>query len=182
MLPSDSNRHLPAKSPMDPWEWPTEPWHRLHADFAEIEGRNLLVICDARTKWVEAHSTSKLTSAAAIERFWRCFASEGLCKILVTDNGPCFTSSEFAAFARSNGIVHRMVNPHSQSSNGLAERAVGIVKTGMKKMGEGSFDTRLSRVLFRYRITPQSTTGVAPCVALRKRQLRSRLDSLRPAV
>ncbi|XP_071392742.1 caspase recruitment domain-containing protein 8-like [Centroberyx affinis] len=43
-----------------------------------------------------------------------------------------------------------------KSSNGCAERAVRVFKEGIKKMGEGSVETKLSRFLFKYRSTPQT--------------------------
>ena len=50
----------------------------------------------------------------------------------------------------------------------------------MKKAGEGSLATKVSRVLFNYRITPQSTTGLSPAEMLQGRKLRSTLDLLHP--
>ena len=76
---------------------------------------------------------------------------------MVTDNGPCFTSSEFEQFLLKNGIAHKTSPPYHPASNGLAERAVQTFKKAMLKMSE-SLQIRLSRFLFRYRITPQSTT------------------------
>ena len=66
------------------------------------------------------------------------------------------------------------------ASNGLAERAVQIVKKGLKKVVSGSMNTRLAKVLFAYRITPQSTTGASPAELLLGRRPRTRLDLLRP--
>ena len=51
----------------------------------------------------------------------------------------------------------------------------------MKKL-TGSLETRLSRFLFNYRITPQSTTGVSPAELMFSRRLRSRFDLLYPDV
>ncbi|CAB4020381.1 Hypothetical predicted protein, partial [Paramuricea clavata] len=45
-----------------------------------------------------------------------------------------------------------------------------------------SLETRVSRFLFKYRITPHSTTGIAPAEMLMSRKLRSRLDVLHPDV
>ena len=40
--------------------------------------------------------------------------------------------------------------------------------------------TRLLKILFAYRLTPQTTTGVAPAELLMGRRPRSRLDLLKP--
>ena len=46
-------------------------------------------------------------------------------------------------------------------SNGLAEQAVQTIKIGVKKLN-GPLKVRLARFLFKYRVTPQATTGIAP--------------------
>ena len=55
-----------------------------------------------------------------------------------------------------------------------------IIKHGLKKVTDGSIQSRLDRVLMSYRITPHSTTGVAPAELLLGRQPRTRLDLLKP--
>ena len=67
-----------------------------------------------------------------------------------------------------------LVATYHPSSNGLAEQAVKTVKEGIKNMSEGCLLDKLSRFLFHYRITPQSTTGKAPAeLMMGGQQLRS---------
>ncbi|KAL6480987.1 hypothetical protein MHYP_G00090670 [Metynnis hypsauchen] len=73
---------------------------------------------------------------------------------------------QFQEFAEKNGIRHITTAPYHPSSNGLAERAVQTFKSLMKKMAGGSIETKMSRALFSYRITPQSTTGKSPAELL----------------
>ena len=94
------------------------------------------------------------------------FATQGLPEKLVSDNGSCFTSEEFEQFLNKNGIKHVKTAPYHPASNGLTERAVQTVKEGMKKLKEGSIETKVSCFLFQYRITPQTTAGVAPAELL----------------
>ena len=94
------------------------------------------------------------------------FARFGLPKVMVTDNGTCFTSSELVEFAECNKIRHVGICPYHPSSNGLAERAVQTLKSRMKKQLSGTIQTKLSRFLFHYRLTPHTTTGVAPAELL----------------
>uniref|UniRef100_A0A3B1KG74 Integrase catalytic domain-containing protein n=1 Tax=Astyanax mexicanus TaxID=7994 RepID=A0A3B1KG74_ASTMX len=108
------------------------------------------------------------------------FSIQGLPEMIVSDNGACFMSAEFKEFMIKNGITHVTSAPFHASSNGLAERAVQTFKTMMKKAGEGSISTKVARVLFSYRITPQSTTGKSPAEMLQGRQLRSTLDLVHP--
>ena len=50
----------------------------------------------------------------------------------------------------------------------------------MKKIKEGSVETRVSRFLSRYRSTPQTSTGVSSAELSLGRKLRSRLDLVCP--
>ena len=86
-----------------------------------------------------------------------------------------------ALFLSRNGIKHLKSASYHPASNGLAERAVQIFKRGMKKMKTGSLTDRIARVLFNYRITPQ-TTGLSPAELLMSRRRNSRLDLMVPSV
>ena len=45
---------------------------------------------------------------------------------------------------------------------------------------DGSLENIISRFLFSYRVTPQSTTGIAPCELMCKHKFKTRLDYLKP--
>ena len=174
-------RPAPAVAPLHPWEWPSQPWIRLHLDFAgPFLGHMWLIIVDAHSKWLDVHMMTSITSSHTIEKLRIVFASHGLPRKIVTDNGPSFTSTEFRAYVSSNGIVHVTTAPYHPSRNGLAERAVQTFKRGIKATGGESLQERVSKFLFAYRITPRTTSGVAPAQLLMNRQLRSRLDRLFP--
>ncbi len=52
-------------------------------------------------------------------------------------------------------MKHLTSTPYHPSSNGLAERAVQIVKKGLKKITTGTPQTRLTKILMTYRLAPQ---------------------------
>ena len=142
-------------APLSPWKWPPRPWPRLHIDFAgPFLGKDILVSIDAHSKWIEAVCTASTSSSNVIEELRTLFAKFSIPESFVTGNGTCFMSEEFKAFLQSNGIKHTTSAPYHPSSNGLAERAVQIVKRGLKKVTSGSMNTRLAKVLFSYRVTP----------------------------
>lgn len=175
----------PADRPVaiHPWEWPKRPWARLHLDYAgPLFGKMYLILIDAYSKWLEVKIVSSATSSATIEHLRSIFSVHGLPELIVSDNGSVFTSAEFQDFMVGNGIRHIRTAPYHPASNGQAERAVKIVKDALKKSTKDSLQTQLSRFLFRYRLTPHSTTGVAPAELLFGRRPRSHLDLVKPTL
>ena len=82
---------------------------------------------------------------------------------------------------QQNGIKHILTSPYHPSSNGPAERAVQTFKTSVSKL-EGPMEERLIKFLFKYRVTPQTTTGLSPAQLLMGRRLRTHLDLLHPDI
>ena len=176
-----TTRKDPPAAPPHPWSPPEKPWTRVHIDYAgPLEGKMFLLITDAHSRWLEIHPTNTSTSSATIELLRKSFASLGLPEVLVSDNGIAFKSSEFSEFLKKNGIRHLLTPPYHPASNGLVERSVQTFKEGLKRLKDGSLNTRLSRFLFKYRLTPHSSTGFSPAELMFGRKLRSTLDLLKP--
>ena len=176
------NQKSPTIAPLHPWEWPSQPWTRLHIDFAgPFDGKMFLVVVDSHSKWLDVIPVSTANSATTIRELRKLFATHGIPDVVVSDNGTAFTSVEFSEFMVKNGIRHLRTAPYHPATNGLAERAVQTFKTALKKSAStGNVDTRLARFLFQYRTTPNSTTGVSPAELLMGRKLRTHLDQLCP--
>ena len=178
------NKNMPPKSKPHPWIRPSEPWDRLHLDFAgPFRGKMWLLVIDAYSKWLEIFDMrSDCTSPNTIRKLTFLFNRYGLCKVLVSDNGPQLVSQEFEQFCVAKGIQHIPVPSYHPSSNGQAESVVGKFKKAMKKMSESSsdFEMNLSDWLFQYHNTPHSTTKIEPAVLFQKRRLRSPLSLLSP--
>ena len=176
-----SQRATPPKAELHPWEWPAQPWHRIHVDYAgPVEGRYFLIIVDAHSKWVDVYNTKGTTSAETIRCMQHSFSQFGLPISIVSDNGTCFTSQEFKEFAENSGIKHITTAVYKPSTNGLAERMVQTFKRALKKSNSSDIQSTIDRFLFNYRLTPHSTTGVSPAELMFGRRLRSRLDLLWP--
>ena len=130
-------RHNPPAAPLHPWEYPTAPWERLHADFAgPFMGHTFLLVIDAYSKWLEVRVISPVNSTTTVEHLRSIFATHGLPKVFVSDNGPQFTSAEFEHFMSSNGIRHVKSAPYHPVSNSLAERAVQVFKENFKRVAQ----------------------------------------------
>ncbi|KAL5497149.1 hypothetical protein EMCRGX_G013571 [Ephydatia muelleri] len=68
-------RPSPPVAPLQPWNWPTRPWARLHIDYAgPVEGQMLLVVIDAHSKWIEVEVGKDATAEATIQRLRTIFS------------------------------------------------------------------------------------------------------------
>ena len=124
------NQRNPTPVPMHPWEFPTNPWQRVHIDFAMVDGQEVLVGVDAHSKWIKATIMRSTTAPATVETRY------GLPETVVSDNGPQFIAEEFYSFLTSNGVWHDQTAPYHPSSNGLAERAVQRSSQGSERWPE----------------------------------------------
>jgi len=172
---------LPPVAPVMPWIWPGAPWHRIHVDYAEVDGLDFLVIIDAHSKWPEVRLMTSTTAEATIRELRDIFSKYGLPNQLVSDNGPQFRSELFKQFLAMNGIKQILVAPYHPASNGAAER---LVQTFKRSYLASSGDThkRLANFLLTYRTTTHATTGVRPDQLFFGRELRTRLSLIRPQV
>ena len=79
----------PPAAPLQPWQWLSRPWARIHIDFAgPIEGKMMLIAIDAHSKWIEAKLMSTTTATVTIEQLRCMFAQHGIPETVVSDNGP----------------------------------------------------------------------------------------------
>ena len=93
--------------------------------------------------------------------------------ILKSDNGLCYSSSEFQQFPEFYKIHHITSSQHYPQSNGFTEGLVGISKKVMEKSIK---DGKLwNYELIQYRVTPILSTIPSPLEALTGRKLRTSL-------
>ena len=86
---------------------------------------------DAHYKWPEIFATTKTTTEkTSILR--HIFSSYGFPEEIVSENGPQFTSDQFADFLRQNGVRHTRSAPYHPATNRAAERMVQVLKKGLK--------------------------------------------------
>ena len=132
----------PTRVPLRPWLFPQRPWSRVHVDYAgPTEGKMILVVVDAYSKWIEAKVAHSATTQVTIEQLPGLFAVHRLPGTIVSDNETCFTSAEFKQFVTRNNIQHITSPAYHPSLNGLAERAVQLVKRGLAKFKVASMGT-----------------------------------------
>ena len=173
----------PKLTPLHPWEFPGGPWRRIHLDFAgPIEGKMLLVIVDAYSKWPEVVVMEEVTAERTVEELRNTLARWGLPLQIVTDNGPQFISETFRRFMKLNNIKHITTSLYHPVTNGLAERFGQTLKQSLRvsKKEDRTLQHRVATFLINYRNARHSTTEESPAQLMIGRELRSRLHLLKP--
>ena len=110
-----------------------------------------LIVVDAHSKWLEVVPMLSTTSTVTIGKLRKIFATHGLPEMIVTDNGPQFISEEFRQ-RRHRITRHRMTWEREQCK---------FLRRECEKRIRRNYPLKKAKVLFSYRATPQSTTGIS---------------------
>ena len=145
-----------SQEPLIPTALPQYPWQRVGSDLFVLDVANYLHVVDYFSRIPEIVKLRETMSAAIIAAMKTLFARYGVPEIVVSDNGPQYSSHKFAAFASHYNFTHTTSSPHHPCCNGQAERTVNTVKALFKN----SADPQLS--LFSYRSTPLPWCRLSP--------------------
>ncbi|XP_045455949.1 uncharacterized protein K02A2.6-like [Melitaea cinxia] len=111
-------RKNPTKVPVHSWEYPKEPWSRIHIDYAgPFMNQYFLMVVDAYTKWLEVIPTNSMSAATTINILKKLYTTFGLPITQVSDNGRQFRSEEMQKFLKENGIQAKFTAPFHPSTN-----------------------------------------------------------------
>ena len=141
----------------------------MAADLFQLKGADYLVIVDYFSRYPEVHKLTRTTSQNVINSLKTVFARHGIPETLRTDNGPQFSSQQFAEFAKQYDFTHTTSSPHFPASNGQAERTVQTVKHLLKDADDPPL------ALLSYRATPFQWCGKSPAELLMGRKIRTSL-------
>ena len=86
--------------------FPSRPWERLAADLFELEGKVYLIVVDYYSRWFEIRRLNDQSSARVISVLKELFSTHGIPDIIVSDNGPQFSSDAFCLFTTEYDFVH----------------------------------------------------------------------------
>ena len=162
-----------SKQPMQSHEIPGRPWSRVSSDLFTLNSRDYIVLVDSYSDFIEVGELRSTTSSDIIRFLKQQFSRHGIPNVLVTDNGPQFSSSEFTTFSSTWEFKHVTSSPTHAKSNGKAESAVKVVKKMFKKAHRDSKDPWLA--LLDQRNTPTQGVGSSPAQRLMSRRTRTLL-------
>ncbi|XP_065320533.1 uncharacterized protein LOC135928107 [Gordionus sp. m RMFG-2023] len=143
-----------------------------------------LVGVDSYSKWAEVDLMRNTSAKEMITRLKKWFATFGVPKSIVTDNGPQFISIEFKRFCEENNICHIRSTPYHPKTNGQAERTIRTLKGMYYASRESINDPQeaITQTVAAYRLGEHSSTGRSPAKIMFSRQIRTNLDWARPEV
>ena len=156
------------KEPLMSSSFPSRPWERLAADLFELEGKVYLIVVDYYSRWFEIRRLNDQSSARVISVLKELFSTHGIPDIIVSDNGPQFSSDAFRLFTTEYDFVHVTSLPKYPKANGEVERAVHSVKALLRK-NEDPYPALLA-----YRSTPLQN-GFSPSELLMGRRLQTKV-------
>ena len=165
-------RNAQAREPLKSHELPGRPWQKIAVDLFELDKQDYVVIVDYYSKFFEVSHLPNSKSKTVINHIKPHLARYGIPEIIISDNGPEFSSHEFEELAKHYGFKHITSSPTYSQSNGLVERAVQTAKSTLKKAKAENKDFHLA--LLDYRNTPREEINLSPAQMLMGR--RQELD------
>ena len=156
----------PQAQPLIPSSLPLLPWQKLGTDLFEWKKNTYLLIIDYYSRYIEISRLSQLTAAQVVSHTKSIFARHGIPDVVVSDNGPQYSSETYRQFAKDYEFAHCTSSPYYPQGNGEAERAVRTVKDLLKKEDDPY------KALLAYRSTP-TELGYSPSELLFCRKLKS---------
>ena len=165
----EAHQNRQASESLRPTPTPELPWNMVGTDIFDWKGNHYLLTVDYFSRYIEVDQLRDMSSSTTIETLKTQLCRHGIPEVLRSDNGPQFSSHEFAKFAQSYGMQHITSSPAYPQSNGEAERAVQTVKRLWTKCP----DRQLA--LLDYRSTPLESCQLSPAQLSMGRRLRTKL-------
>ena len=159
--------------PLIPSELPELPWQKVGTDLFEWKNHSYLLIVDYYSRFIEIALLNQTTAQEVIRHTKSIFARHGIPELVISDNGPQYTSDAYEEFSKEYQFQHETNSPYFPQSNGEAERAVKIIKEMLKK----NDDPYLA--ILAYRTTPIQGGQYSPAELLMNRMLRTTLPTTR---
>ncbi|XP_055904639.1 uncharacterized protein K02A2.6-like [Eupeodes corollae] len=154
---------------------PNYPFEITAADLFYFNGEDYIVLTDSYSGYIKFQILSEATAENVIQFLKSVFSSNGIPRILETDNGPQFSCQDFKTFSTDWKFKHQTSSPYHPRGNGLAERAVQTAKNILKKCMYDNTDHHMG--LLNFMNLPRGKLG-SPAKRLYGRDIRSPLPTV----
>jgi hypothetical protein len=129
--------------------------------------RYVVVAVEYFSKWIEAKPLATITSVTVQKFFWQNIVCRfGVPKAITVDNGTQFDVEAFKEFCDQIGTKIQFVSVRHLESNGLVERANGIIMTGIMKLifnqPRGKWPDEMIKMVWSHNTTISRSTCFTP--------------------
>ena len=114
--PVCAKNYTPHREPLMPTPLLDFPWQKVAMDLFTSKESCYLVIVDYFSRYPEVIKLRTTIGAGIIEAVKAVFSRHGIPETVTSDNGPQFSSKEFAKFASQYNFQHRTSSPHFPQS------------------------------------------------------------------
>ena len=139
----------------------------------------LTLVVDYYSRFIEITKLTSTTAASVISHLKSIFARHGIPEVVVSDNGPQYSSAAFEDFSKEYEFDHVTSSPKYPQANGEAERAVKTTKQLLEKNNDPYL------AILAYRSTPLEN-GYSPSELLMGRKSQTTLPTtpkqLKPSI
>jgi transposase InsO family protein len=123
----------------------------------------VIVAVEYFSKWIEAKPLATITLVTVQKFFWQNIVCRfGVPKAITVDNGTQFDAEAFKDFCDQIGTKIHFATVRHPESNGLVERANGIIMTGIMKLvfnqPRGKWPDELIKVVWSHNTTTSRST------------------------
>lgn len=161
------NRPSQQSEPLKSHEIPPLPWAKVDTDLLYKNGRNYLVTIDYYSKWLDFTLLNSMTNTSVVTALKSQFARYGVPSVVMSDNGPSYSSEECKQFSQDWCFQHVTSSPGYPQSNGQSEKTVQTLKAVLEKADDPY------KALLSYRNTPLEGVNLSPAQMLMGRRLRT---------
>jgi hypothetical protein len=165
----DQKQHSSLTQLIQP-TWPLQRWGLdLLGPLPPAQGnlRYVVVAVEYFSKWIETKPLATITSVTIQKFFWQNIVCRfGVPKAITVDNGTQFDVEAFKEFCDQIGTKIHFASVRHPESNGLVERANGIIMIGIMKLifnqTRGKCPEELIKVVWSHNTTVSRSTGFTP--------------------
>ena len=108
------HRDRQCPEPMIPHEVPTQAWSKVGSDLFQLDNKEYVPIVDYHSNYPYIYQIPNQSSKSVIQAMKECFGRFGIPHELVSDNGPCYSSTIFKQFDKEWDFNHITSSPTYQ--------------------------------------------------------------------